>query len=61
MNLFALLPIIDRQLLGIGAIKILSDILSAVTKFILLTNYQDPLLTFGETSIADLARMVKDV
>ena len=61
MNLFALLLIIDRQLLGIGAIKIFSDILSAVTRFILLTNYQDSLLTFGETSIADLARMVKDV
>ena len=61
MNLFALLPIIDRQLLGIGAIKTFSDILSAVTRFILLTNYQNTLLTFDETSIADLARMVKDV
>jgi hypothetical protein len=58
MNLFALLSTVERQLLGIGAIEI-SDTLTAVTRFILLSNYQDAVST--ETSSADLARIIKYV
>ena len=59
MNLFALLSTAERQLLGIRTIEILSDILSAVTRFILLPKHQDALST--KTLRADLARKIEYV
>ena len=63
MNSFALLLTVERQLVGREAMReameILSDILNAVTKFILLPNHQNALST--ETSRADLARIIKYV
>lgn len=59
MNSFALLSTAERQLLNIGIIEILSDILSVIARFILLPNHQDALST--ETSSANLARIIEYV